>query len=195
MVVMKNGPKGPTESDERKLIRFTFGQRKEPKVETQLSEGQTALAKAFMNAVTHNNTTKAKELLAKGAAANLMDGTGNTAMHIVAFNGNAELCEELIKFTGRQLVNVVNSEMKTPMDMALDNRTSGMGNHAKVIALLKINKGMWLSPTELPIVGEKAIDMLVSQGLTVELNDAAEKLVVRPINFGIFINCACNSQI
>ncbi|MFH1222067.1 MAG: hypothetical protein V1492_03205, partial [Candidatus Micrarchaeota archaeon] len=76
MAEMKNGGptgKGPENVGKKKEIRFTFGKKIDPKTEGKLGRPELQMQIDFMEAVSNNDTARAKELMEKGVYPNLVD--------------------------------------------------------------------------------------------------------------------------
>ncbi len=140
--------------------------------------GQEKIDKSLQKAVKKLDTDKVREALDKGANPGLLDGNGNTLLHYSAYSGHYKISKMLIdaaRKKGAGILNHVNAQGKTPMDMVMDSNEEGQ--HDKVLTLLRLEGGAWRMPD---IYIEKndddTVDYIINSALSHELLEAAVEL-------------------
>ena len=162
--------------------------------------GQDKINKSLQKAVIKQKADKVKEALDKGAHPGLLDKNGNTLLHFSAYFGNYEISKILIdaaREKGAEILNHVNQQGKTPLDMVLDSTEEGQ--HNKVIALLRLQGAGWKLPGIYMKTGEEdTVDYVINSGLSNELLEAAVEFDIdyakRLLSIGADVNPNINME-
>ncbi|MEM2908823.1 MAG: ankyrin repeat domain-containing protein [Candidatus Bilamarchaeaceae archaeon] len=140
--------------------------------------------KMLISAVQNLDADMVERALKAGAYPGLIDSDGNTLLHFSGYEGNYKISKLLIDYALARkidIINVHNKQNKTPMDMVLDGRRPDSEGHAKVFALLRINKGKWFNPEILSHIGnfeetKRVIERIGRAAMSSELIMAAAAL-------------------
>lgn len=134
--------------------------------------------KALRKAVLKLKPEKVREALEKGAHPGQIDGNGNTLLHFSAYKGHYEISKMLVgaaKEKNAEILNHVNEEGKTPMDMVMDSNENR--DHTKVLVFLRLNKAVWRSPIIYLESGiDGAVESVITTNLSSELIESAVNL-------------------